>query len=61
MSHVIKKYDALFNFFYSILKDTPEEGLAMLRELLNDLKVDADEIRKAKIEDEGMKRALIFN
>jgi len=58
MSHVIEKYDALFNFFYSILKDSSEDGLAMFKELLNDLKIDADEIRKAKIEDEGMKRAL---
>ena len=55
MSH---KYDALLGFFYSALKDTSEEGLAMFRELLKDLKADEEEIRKAKIEDEGMKRAL---
>ena len=52
------KYDALLGFFYSALKDTSEEGLTVFRELLKDLKADEDEVRKAKIEDEGMKRAL---
>jgi len=52
------KYEALLGFFYSALKDTSEEGLTVFRELLKDLKADEDDIKKAKIEDEGMKRAL---
>jgi len=52
------KYGVLLGFFYSALKDTSEEGLAIFRELLKDLKADEDEIRKAKIDDEGMKCTL---
>lgn len=58
MGHVYTKYEVLFGFIYSVLKDTSEDGLAMYKELLKDLKVDEDEVRKAKTEDEGMKRAL---
>ncbi len=58
MGHAAAKYDTLLNFFYYVLKDTSEDGLAMYKELLKDLKADEDELRKAKIEDEGMKRAL---
>ena len=58
MGHAAAKYDTLLNFFYYVLKDTSEDGLAMYKELLKDLKTDEDELRKAKIEDEGMKRTL---
>jgi len=58
MGHAYSKYDTLFSFFYSVLKDASEEGLTMYKELLKELKVDEEEARKAKIEDEGMKRAL---
>lgn len=58
MGHATGKYDVLLNFFYYVLKGTSEDGLAMYKELLNDLKADEGELRKAKIEDEGMKRTL---
>lgn len=58
MSHAIGKYDTLLNFFYYVLKDTSEGGLALFKELLADLKADEAGLRKAKIEDEGMKRTL---
>jgi len=58
MGHVYTKYDVLFSFLYSVLKDTSEDGLAIYKELLKELKVDEDEIKKVRIDDDGMKRAL---
>lgn len=61
MGHAIGstgKYDVLLNFFYCVMKDASDEGLAVYKDLLAELKADEANLRKAKIEDEGMKRTL---